>query len=264
MTGCLALPVPYRSEDPFPDKNISFIIPEITNKNTVKEKLGTPQAYRFGEKIYIYAGGQQDWVWLWVVGGGYSATGGAIPTYMNHLLIVEFNEDDVVTAVQEFCGDTGKLESGLYIVSNGGHGKGLTAKKWSFQDERLIILASETMDKQAKQFFVSLEKATVFYYKKFSHNLEAKLDNQVSVDPGSDGYLLWIVDPGDHTISASHGHHPENLTIRCDPGTTYYVEHREGLLREEHKTIGEKEIAKRRLVCDRIDPFNFNKNIQNN
>ena len=53
INGCLVLPVPYRSDHPFPDEKMSFIVPGTTTKATVKEKLGTPSAYRLEERIYF-------------------------------------------------------------------------------------------------------------------------------------------------------------------------------------------------------------------
>ena len=257
FNGCLVLPVPYRSDDPFPDEKMSFLIPGTTTKTTVKEKLGNPWAHRFGEKIYVYAGGQRDWMWLWGVWAGYTGGVGAVPTYSTHLLIIEFDKKDVVSAAQEFSGDSGDIKSGLYIINSGGytHAIDLQNRVWSFSDERLILGASKFMEKQARQYHCPINKSVIFYYKNFSHILELKLDSILSVDPGSDGFLVWIVDPGSHTISTAHDHHPEKLIIRCNPGESYYVEHREGMIIEVNKSNAEKEIAKRRLIIDRLVNF---------
>ena len=194
-----------------------------------------------------------------------------MPTYLTHLLIIEFDKNDVVTAVQEFCGDSGELESGLYVVNAGGFITPIQARNnqwnsltpneitrsWIFSDERLILRASHVMDKQAKQLTVPPNKSAIYFYKNFSDISEAKLDYNLSVDSGSDGFLLWIVDPGEHTIGVTYALNSEILNLLCYPGETYYVEHRKGIMREEDKSIAEKEILKRKLVIDRLDTFNF-------
>jgi len=263
--GCI-LPIPWRSDDPFTDEKKSFSIPGTTTKATVNEKLGHPSASRLGERIYIYAGGQRDYVWLWFVGAGLTSGGGGVPTYMTHLLIIEFDKKDVVTASQEFLGEPGKLESGLYVVRSGGETRsaGIVSdlkgenRYWFFSDPRFILGGSRIMDKQAKQFIVPSNKSAIYYYKNFSEIYEAKLDGRLSVDSGVDGFLLWLVDPGNHTISTViEVANSEILTLHCSPGQTYYVEHRKGIMREEDKSIAEKEISKRKLVVDRLDTFNF-------
>jgi hypothetical protein len=275
--GCIVLPIPYSSDDPFPDEKISFISLGTTSKNKIIEELSQPSTSRLGGTIFIYASGQRDWLWYgaYAIGAGYQGTAGhmVMPTYLTHLLIIEFDKNDIVTAAQEFVGDFGKLESGLYVENAGGYctpiqnpyskkGSNFFApseiiRNWQFSDTQFILRASDVMDKQAKQFSAPLNKSVIYYYKKFSDSLNSKLDNILSVNSGSTGFLMWVVDPGDHVIRTSDSVHPESLTIRCKPGMIYYVEHREGLLREEHKSLGEKEVASRKLVCDRFDPFDF-------
>jgi len=277
LNGCLALPLPlpYRSDDPFPDEKVSFIVPGTTTKATVKEKLGIPSANRLGDRIFVYPAGQRDWLWYCpvAIGDGYQGafTHYTMPTYLTHLLIIEFDKDDVVTAAQEFCGDSGELESGLYVVNAGSfitpihvsHPQrnsftpGEFTRSWIFSDERLILRASHVMDKQAKEFNVPQNKSVIYYYKNFSENVEATLDDTLSVDPESDGFLMWVVDPGEHRINTTHNFYWDALTIHCYPGEKYYIGSYKGILKEEDKAIAEKEISERKLVIDRLDTFNF-------
>jgi hypothetical protein len=280
INGCLVLPIPYRSDDPFPDEKMSFIVPGTTTKGTVKEKLGTPSAYRLGERIYLYAGGQRDWLWYGgiLIGGPYYATYEhcVMPTYLTHLLIIEFDKNDVVTAAQEFCGDSGELESGLYVINAGGYCTPITTphsnphsksfffsgpkeviRNWLFSDKQLILRASHVMEKQAKQFTVPPNKSAIYFYNNFSDISEATLDDNLSVDSRSDGFLLWVVDPGEHRINTTHNFYWDALTIHCYPGEKYYIENCKGTLREEDKAIAENEISERKLVIDRLDTFNF-------
>lgn len=264
--GCIILPVPTSilpdadSVTPFIHQVNSLIIPGSTTKMQVVSILGDPSARRFGERIYIYAAGQKDWLWAGFIVLPPVAVVPAYgyPTYLTHLLIIEFDKDDIVTAFQEICKDSGKLESGLYVVNSGGYITSHTKdRKWRFADKQLVILASETMDKKAREFAVPQNKSVIYYYKKFSDNIEATLDDNLSVDPESDGFLMWLVDPGEHRINTTHNFYWNALTMHCYPGEKYYIGNYKGTLKEEDKAIAEKEISERKLVIDRLDTFNF-------
>jgi hypothetical protein len=257
--GCLILPIPMRDDDPFPDEKKSFIIPGSTRKITVTEKLGNPSARRLGERIYIYAHAQGD-LGLGIISlpfpfkdGGFAGAGHI--TYIKNFLIIEFDKNDIVTTVKHLSGDSGKQESGLYVMRNGvDRSKG----EWFFSDVHFILGGSQIMDEQAKQYLVSSNKSAIYYYKSHSRFYEAKLDGRLSVDPGGDGFLLWVVDPGDHTISTViEVPNSEILTIQCYPGEIYYVKHSEGIIKEEQRSIALKEISRRRLVIDRLETFDF-------
>jgi hypothetical protein len=279
LYGCpFNLPVHKPSGDPFPFDKKGFAIVGYTTKDRVIEKLGNPSTSRLGERMFIYAGGQRDKVWVGGVlllfyGGGF--LGGAMPTYKTHLVIFEFDVNDVVTAVHQFYGDEGEIESGLYIVNSGGYsvfankwdtkfekglidGVGVEANRdWYFSAKSLIIRATKNMGKQAKQFVVPPNKSVIYYYKKYSNNVEASLDNNLSVDPGSDGFLMWVVDPGEHTIKCPYAQNIKGLTMHCYDGERYYLEHKTEMIRVEDKSIGEEEISKRSLVIDRLTTFDF-------
>jgi hypothetical protein len=267
LVGCLIVAVPIHSpgNDPFPEEKYSFIIPGSTDKSTIKKNLFDPWAHRLGGKIFIYAAGQLDSKLVGLFAArGYGKTFEVPRTYFTHLLIIEFDKNDVVSAVEKFSGDAGELKSGLYVVKTGGYAEPLSPsflepRRWHFSRSQLILRASQIVDEQAKQFNVPHNKSAIYYYKNFSDELWIVIDNTLSVDPGSDGFLLWLVSPGDHTISTRYGGlNPEKLTIRCNPGEVYYVEHSKGVLREEQKFIAEKEILKRKLILDEFDIFESN------
>jgi hypothetical protein len=276
LYGCpFILPVHKPGGDPFPFDKRGFAIVGYTTKDRVIEKLGNPSTSRLGERMYIYAGGQRDRVW---VGGvlvlfyGAGFLGGAMPTYKTHLVIFEFDKNDVVTAAHQFCGDEGEIESGLYIVNSGGYSVfankwdaiadkdslGVRANRdWYFSAKSLIIRAPKNIDKQAKQFVVPPNKSVIYYYKKYSDNVEASLDGYLSVDPGSDGFLMWVVDSGEHTIKCPYAQNIKGLTMHCYEGERYYLEHKTEMIRVEDKSIGEEEISKRNLVIDRLNTFDI-------
>jgi hypothetical protein len=76
------------------------------------------------------------------------------------------------------------------------------------------------------------------------------VDDNLSGDPGSDGFLMWVVDPGDHTVICLWG--MGRLTITCCAGEKYYLEHNNEMIRIVDKPIGEEEISKRNLVIERL------------
>lgn len=281
LYGCpFILPTHSPGGDPFPIDKRKFAIVGYTTKDRVIEKLGNPSTTRLGERMYIYAGGQRDRVWVGGIlipaPGGLGGVAGNMPFYKTHLLIFEFDKNDVVTAVKEFCGDSGEIESDLYVVNSGGYsvfaqpasgrilsggveqglGVGVNAnREWRFSDKSLILYAPKNMDKEAKQFAVPPNKSVIYFYKKFSDNVETSLDDNLSVDPGSNGFLMWVVDPGDHAVIC-----PWNIgrvTIHCYAGERYYLEHKSDMIRVEDKSIGEEEISKRSLVIDRLNTFDF-------
>jgi hypothetical protein len=278
LYGCIILPL--HNPDPLPfsaDKNDLAIV-GYTTKDKVVLKWGKPSTSRLGERMYIYARGQKDWVWfggvLLPTYGGILGGASTMPTYKTHVLIFEFDKNDVVTAIHTFSGDSGELESGLHVVNSGGYSvfnkvdtkllpkhdlvKGVSVgvdRGWHFSSRDFILRAPKNMDKQAKTYDVPPNKAVIYYYKKFTDNVEVALDDNLSGDPGSDGFLMWVVDPGDHTVLC-----PWNigrLTIHCYAGEKYYLEHKNEMIRIEDKLIGEEEISKRKLVIERLNAFDF-------
>jgi hypothetical protein len=278
LYGCpFILPVHKPGSEPFPVYKKDFAIVGYTTKDRVVEKLGNPSTSRLGERMYIYAGGQKDWDW---VGGvlvlyyGAAFFGGSMPTYKTHLLLFEFDKNDVVAAIHTFSGDSGELESGFYVVNSGRYSvfnkvdpkllprndlvSGVSVgvdRGWHFSIRNFILRAPKHMDRQSKQFVPPPNKAVIYYYKKFSDNVEVALDDDLSGDPGSDGFLMWVVDPGDHTVICPWC--VGSLTLTCCAGEKYYLEHKSDMIRVEDKSIGEEEISKRSLVIDRLNTFDF-------
>jgi hypothetical protein len=270
LCGCIILPLHSSAPEPFSDSKKDFAIAGQTTKTMVIEKLGKPLTTRLGERIYVYAAGQKDWEWGGVVliPGGLIA--GSTPTYKTHLLIFEFGKDEIVTAVCYFCGDAGEIQNGFYIVNSGSYtavnlrnksSPGLLAmdaeKTWFFRPRDFILCAPKEMDKQAKTYLVPSNKAVIYYYKKFSTNVEVALDGELSGDPGNDGFLMWIVNPGDHTVNCPW--RMGRLTLSCFPGEKYYLEHKDenGKIRLENELVGEKELRKRNLVVERLNALDF-------
>jgi hypothetical protein len=197
-----------------------------------------------------------------------------MPTYKTHLLIFEFDKNDVVSAIHTFSGDSGELESGFYVVNSGGYsvfnkvdtklwpqqnllsGANVGVDRgWHFSIRNFILRAPKHMDKQSKQFVPPQNKAVIYYYKKISDNFEVELDGDLSGDPGSDGFLMWVVDPGDHTVICPWC--VGRLTMTCCAGEKYYLEHTNEMIRIVDKPIGEEEISKRNLVIERLNALDF-------
>jgi hypothetical protein len=277
LYGCpFILPVHKPGSEPFPVYKKDFAIVGYTTKERVVEKLGNPSTSRLNDRIYVYAGGQRDWVWfggiLLPTYGGILGGASTIPTYKTHLLLFEFDKNDVVAAIHTFSGDSGELESGFYVVNSGAYtafnkldtkshrdlvtGVSVDVDRgWDFSPRDFILRAPKKMDKQAKTYDVPPNKVVIYYYKNFSDKVEVALDDNLSGDPGSDGFLMWVVDPGDHTVICPWC--VGRLTLTCCAGEKYYLEHKSDIIRVEDKSIGEEEISKRSLVIDRLNTFDF-------
>jgi hypothetical protein len=276
LYGCPFI-LPVHKPDPLPfsaDKNDLAIV-GYTTKDKVVLRWGKPSTSRLNERMYIYARGQKDWVW---VGGVlilyYGAAGlvGSMPTYKTHFLIFEFDKNDIVTSIHTVSGDSGEIESGYYVVSSGAYtaynkldskfvrdlGTGVSVsvdRGWHFSPRDFILRAPKHMDKQSKQFVPPPNKAVIYYYKKISDNFEVELDGDLSGDPGSDGFLMWVVDPGDHTVICPWC--VGRLTMTYCAGEKYYLEHTNEMIRIVDKPIGEEEISKRNLVIERLNALDF-------
>jgi hypothetical protein len=252
LLGCaiVAVPMPNRSNDPYPEDKLSIIVPQRATRSLVEEIFGEPSVCRLGTRIYIYAAGQRDWTWYGFAGVYNTGDFFSHSTYLTHLLIIEFDKNDIVSTIQEFCGESGEIEDGLYVQNSGSTRNGGV---WGFSERQLILHARPISDKKAKRFIAPINKSVIYYYKNFSDICKPTLDSDLSTDSGRDGFLAWVVEPGEHTIGIYEASYSESLIIHCYPGETYFVGHSKGSLKLEQRSIGENEILKRKLVIDRLD-----------
>jgi len=107
LAACIIIPTPW-TDDKISKEEISIITPGLSTKDDVLNKFGEPDViWEIGdqERVFVY-----KWERLraiWILGGGYSATGGLIDT--DEALLILFDDTDHVKMVKK--GTKSGLES---------------------------------------------------------------------------------------------------------------------------------------------------------
>ena len=105
-TGCLVIPTPH-SDSGYARTNVNQhaqeqFVPGKTTREDVIVALGEPDAVSMDEHHLAYR--SEKVVALWIVGGGYSTTGGTI--YKNRFCVFEFDSQGRFQTVRQ----TGQLD----------------------------------------------------------------------------------------------------------------------------------------------------------
>jgi hypothetical protein len=97
LNGCMLLPIPTTERKvlagkPVTQEQLAFLAPNITTKEEVKERLGSPDV--IWEEAYLFA---YNWVvrqgvLIWAIGGGYSADAGLMDIPKRYVLLIQFDE----------------------------------------------------------------------------------------------------------------------------------------------------------------------------
>lgn len=99
LSACIVIPTPW-TDDKISKEDISFITPGLSTKDDVLKKFGAPDViWEIGdqERVFVY-----KWERLraiWILAGGYNATGGPINT--DEALLILFDETDNVKMVKK-------------------------------------------------------------------------------------------------------------------------------------------------------------------
>ena len=97
LSSCIVIPTPW-TDDKISKEEISIITPGLSTKDDVLNKFGEPDViWEIGdqERVFVY-----KWERLraiWILAGGYNATGGSINT--DEALLILFDETDHVKMV---------------------------------------------------------------------------------------------------------------------------------------------------------------------
>ena len=99
LSACIIIPTPW-TDDKISKEEISFITPGLYSKDDVLKKFGEPDViWEIGdqERVFVY-----KWERLraiWILAGGYNATGG--PINSDEALLILFDETDNVKMVKK-------------------------------------------------------------------------------------------------------------------------------------------------------------------
>lgn len=210
LAGCV--PIPVFEKKPFQDETMQFITAGSTTKEDVLLTLGEPGGVWQDRTVFAYTG----WRRLAVIEfyGGGSAD---IPE--ESLLVIEFDDDgavkryDITRSISKPCDVTGICMA-----------------------EGSSLLAPLQEDENAKKFFGTRDKCTIYLYR--NQFLGYKWITQIFLngrDAGTTyrrGYLLWKVNPGQIEVKAFRASRggfrrtrggPVDLAFECERGKTYFV-----------------------------------------
>ncbi len=279
-------------DKPFKDETKDSIRVGITTKEDVTNVLGSPNATRQNESIYVYA---KPYIYMkfLILGDPIKGFTRVSDFQTDHLLIVQFDRNGIVKAMDHIVGNGSETQNGIYVADTGlrenikvYYGYAKEPPTYSSVEHMLVLYSPNDIEANAKQFLVPSGKSAIYAYcepdylrlfKPESSTLKAivSLDNRVLGDFGTDGFFYWIVDPGSHSIEVRFNYplpqkpYPDALTIECLEGQISFVEltwetkWRIALRPEHHAHLnlisdsnkGHQEILKRRMILDVLTPI---------
>ena len=221
LSGCLILPFPTTVEPlPFPEQEMSQLVPGVTSRQKVIDLLGEPDFEGVSSSLALY-GDDRRIAGVFVVAPQQAV--GASPIKTGHLLVLSYDESEIVREVDLFR--KGLLRNNSEICTTSGV---CIKPRISNSDGVFRILDAKFYDTQendavAKSFDVPRDQCAVYVY--LDTNFWA--GNQVLVHSVGhpspkmhvveSGFFLWFHDPGPFSLVASDQLHsgtpvpPESL-----------------------------------------------------
>lgn len=286
LCGCfLPLPAPTILDKPFKDEIKSSIILGTTTKKEVINILGSPDATRQNDTIYIYAKPYVYMKFLVLLNLNY----GSLRDFQRHrLLIIQFDKNDVVKCMDQITGNDEETVNKIYVADTGLRAKVLELYGTGFTPVQapvnlmLVLYSPNSADTLAKNFSVPPGKSAIYLYRETSYldylnwclpenailKVSIRLDGTDLGDFGAEGFFYWIVDPGPHSLTVvpiyptPRKYRPDNCTIELGESETAFVElswEHKGFLKDElHAHFNrvtnfdeaQREIFKRRMILD--------------
>ena len=283
LFGCLILPLPSTKileEKPFQDEQVSSIIVGITSKEEVENLLGAPDATRRNNAVYIFA---KPYIYGYLAIFLFEA--GSVRTIeKHHLLIVQFDKNDVVKNVDHIVGNGNCTQNGICVAD-----AGLRPKEYfdylntnTTIQQMLVLYSDNITELNAKKFFAPRGKSVIYVYREKLHCYSPYRHQKVSVnldgielgDFGEEGFFHWIVIPGNHSITVTplwplpEGRWFPHASIKIDlkEGQIYFIEQ---TLKSKWRFLmqynyihldivsdpikGREEVMKRRMILDCIE-----------
>ena len=147
MSSCIAVPVPWFPENPYPPELIEFLEAENVSRAEVVSKFGSPWA-NLGSKTFVYIASKNSaFIVVIFLKGGVDQ-----PINRDYFLVIDFDEEGMVSGFETY---TDSLRHDFCFQNN----ICLESKTYN------IPLAPADLDEKAKQFEAVENKCVVYVYR---------------------------------------------------------------------------------------------------
>lgn len=101
QAGCILLPIPTQERrvlagTPVTNEQLIFLAPNVTTKNEVMDRLGSPDVIWEEARLFTYNWVVRQGILIWAVGGGYSGAAGILDIPKRYMLLIQFDDQDRV------------------------------------------------------------------------------------------------------------------------------------------------------------------------
>ncbi len=101
LASCVMLPIPTTESKvlagkPVKEEQLSFLKPNITTKQDVIERLGSPNVIWEDVRVFAYNWDMRQGILFWAVGAYYSGGMGTMDIPKHYALLIQFDEQDRV------------------------------------------------------------------------------------------------------------------------------------------------------------------------
>ena len=252
LCGCVVpvvIPVPSQDE-PYFEGKVKNLKVGMTHKDEVVYQIGDPDETYFGGSEYIYKATSESWKILWAVvvlvpgygdtPGSGDAIGGVGTLYKRHVLILSFDEADILS---KFDIETAGDDFGDCTKSDICFGAGLGYMRYS----------DAAADAKTKEFQVPKGKCGVYLYGPGSKGAyRVQIDNAYTNYMYSEkAFLHWTLNPGLYKVSIF----PDgaSFSLDCLDGEINFVHFSDrgkqpSTISLKDRAVGRKHIMDRRLV----------------
>jgi outer membrane protein assembly factor BamE (lipoprotein component of BamABCDE complex) len=101
LAGCVALPISTREDKvlagkPVTEEQLSFLVPKVTTKREVVDRLGSPNLIWQDARVLAYNWEMRQGILFWVISGYTTGAAGAEDIPKRYVLLILFDEHDRV------------------------------------------------------------------------------------------------------------------------------------------------------------------------
>ncbi|ABC76885.1 hypothetical protein [Syntrophus aciditrophicus] len=233
IQGCIAIPIPVPEKEVISGKeikgeNVAFIKTGATTREEVIEKLGKPYSIIEDIRVISYKWEMLSAYVPWIIGGGYSASGGVLSVPSPKVFFVQFDENEHVIQFEIIT------QSPLETIRE-------SAIRWV---EKHPETSSHKRPEEYSALLIPRDKAMICVYRPggftdapLLHAPAVFLDDtdNLLAELRKSTYVTAIVPTGIHSITVDslpgsprkyfsvQGEHITTLTIDVSAGRIYYI-----------------------------------------
>lgn len=105
LSGCVIIPIPTTESKvlagkPVAENQLSFLTRNITTKQEVTERLGSPDVIWEDKRVFVYNWDMRQGILFWAVGAHVTGAFGTEDIPKHYLLLIQFDEQDRVHRVE--------------------------------------------------------------------------------------------------------------------------------------------------------------------